>query len=83
MAFVGRVTPAHVGTRIVVRYRRRDDGGPTLTDVVGLLESFDVSTLTVRDRRGESVTIALADVFLAKPVPDAPPRRRPRAAPAE
>jgi len=79
MTFVGRVTPAHVGARIVVRYRRLDDGGPRLTDVVGVLESFDSSTLTVRDRRDELVTIAVADVFLAKPVPDAPPRRRPRA----
>jgi len=79
MAFVGRVTPGHVGTRIVVRYRRLDDGGPTFTDVVGVLESFGTSTLGVRDRRGELVTVALADVFLAKPVPDAAPRRRPRA----
>lgn len=78
MAFVGRVTPAHVGTRIVVRYRRRDDGGPRFTDVVGVLASFDSSTLAVRDRRGELVTVALADVFLAKPVPEATPRRRPR-----
>jgi hypothetical protein len=79
MTFVGRVTPAHVGTRIVVRYRRTDDGGPTLTDVVGVLESFDSSELAVRDRRGVLVTVAVADVFLAKPVPDAPQRRGPRA----
>ncbi len=78
MGFVGRVTPAHVGTRIVVRYRRPDDGGPSLTDVVGVLESFEPSTLSVRDRRGSLVTVALADVFLAKPVPDPPPRRGPR-----
>ncbi len=78
MAFVGRVTPAHVGTRIVVRFRRPDDGGPTLTDVVGVLETFDSTALAVRDRRGALVTVALTDVFLAKPVPDAPPRRRPR-----
>lgn len=78
MAFVGGVTPAHIGIRMVVRYRRPDDGGPTFTDVVGVLESIDASTLTVRDRRGAVVRVALADVFLAKPVPDAPPRRRPR-----
>lgn len=78
MAFVGRVTPAHVGARIVVRYRRPDDGGPRLTDVVGVLESFDEESLAVRDRRGELVRIAVTDVFLAKPVPDAPPRRPPR-----
>jgi hypothetical protein len=78
MAVVGRVTPGHVGTRVVVRYRRLDDGGPTFTDVVGVLESFDESTLTVRDRRGALVSVAVADVFLAKPVPDAPPRRSPR-----
>jgi hypothetical protein len=75
MAFVGRVTPAHVGTRIVVRYRRPDDGGPGFTDVIGVLESFDSSRLVVRDRRGALVTVAVDDVFLAKPVPDAPPRR--------
>jgi hypothetical protein len=79
MAFVGRVTPEHVGTRIVVRHRRLDDGGPGLTDVVGVLESFGESTLAVRDRHGVLVTIALTDVFLAKPVPPAPARRRPRA----
>jgi hypothetical protein len=78
MGFVGRVTPEHVGARIVVRYRRPDDGGPRLTDVVGVLESFGESTLAVRDRRGALVTIALGDVFLAKPVPAAPQRRAPR-----
>lgn len=78
MGFVGRVTPSHVGARIVVRYRRPDDGGPRLTDVVGVLESFDESALAVRDRRGGLVTIAVADVFLAKPVPDPPSRRSPR-----
>ncbi len=76
MAFVGRLTPADVGRRVVVRYRRPADGGPTLTDVVGTLETFDDVALTVRDRRGVAVRVAVADVFLAKRVPERPPPRR-------
>jgi hypothetical protein len=79
---VGRLTQAHVGGRVVVRYRLpqptqpTQPTGPTFTDVVGLLESFDDTALAVRDRRGRLVRVPLTEVFLAKPVP--PARRQSR-----
>ena len=72
MPSVGRITHEQVGSRVVVRYRRAEPDGPTFTDVVGVLEHFDDASLRVRDRRGQAVTVAVADVFLAKPVPPRP-----------
>jgi len=71
---VERLTRADLGRRVVVRYRRPADGGPTFTDVVGLLERLDEDELAVRDRRDRVHRIRPADVFLAKVVPPTPER---------
>ncbi|MBC7723398.1 MAG: ferrous iron transport protein A [Burkholderiaceae bacterium] len=61
------------GTRVVVRYRI--EGGHT--DALGDLVSVGATICVVETRRG-LVTIALADIALAKAVPPPPERRRPR-----
>ncbi|MFT4008495.1 MAG: hypothetical protein QM655_00480 [Nocardioidaceae bacterium] len=71
--------PHCVGLRVVVRRVVRSEtgpsGGPALTDVLGVLESWDQTTADVRsDRTGELVTIAIADIVSGKPVPPRPSR---------
>jgi len=68
--FVAGTAP---GTRIVVR--SRIEGG--FTDALGYLLSVDDTSCVVETKRGQ-VTIALADVTLAKAVPPPPVPRRPR-----
>jgi hypothetical protein len=70
---VRRLRGLPVGTRVVVR--SRIPGG--LTDALGVLIAMDDDSCTVRTRRGD-LTIALAAVTLAKPVPPPPVRRPPR-----
>nr|WP_260982390.1 hypothetical protein [Arthrobacter sp. U41] len=67
---------AHLGTRVVVRYRI--EGG--MTDALGELAARSDSECTVRTRRSD-VVIPLALVVAAKAVPPPPPRRAPRAQP--
>lgn len=66
-----------LGTRVTVR-RRIDDGW---TDALGYLRQLDDDTCTVETRRGP-VTVPLRAVSAAIRVPEPPPRRRPRTAPA-
>ncbi len=55
----GRLGPEHVGARVTVR-RHLAEGG--LGDVVGVLEAIDAREVVVRDRRGDRVVIAIADI---------------------
>lgn len=64
-----------LGTRVVVRYRLRDDTHPS-SDALGDLIASDDAGCTVATRHGD-VTIAWADVLLSKTVPP-PPEPRPR-----
>lgn len=68
--FVAGTTP---GTRIVVR--SRIEGG--FTDALGYLLFVDETSCVIETKRG-AVTVALADVALAKAVPPPPAPRRPR-----
>jgi hypothetical protein len=70
---VRRLRSLPTGTRVVVR--SRVPGG--FRDALGDLTAVDEASCTVLTRRGP-VTVPLADVALAKPVPPPPPRRRPR-----
>lgn len=54
-----------VGARVTVRMRLPTSG---LSDVVGELESLDDETLAIRRRDGELVSVATADVVVAKVV---------------
>lgn len=62
-----------VGTRVSLRYRLAPGSVPPLSDVVGHL--VDVGpTLRIRDKRGDVVTVAAADVIVLKPLSAAPVR---------
>ena len=69
-----------IGARIVVRYRLDDDPDAGHTDALGYLRAVDSTSCVVETKRGE-VTIALADIALAKAVPPPPEPRRPRTEP--
>jgi hypothetical protein len=77
--FEVRLGPADVGRRVVIRWRRPTAGGDQIADVIGLLEEADGEAFTVRTPAGDSVVIPVERALAAKPVPPAPPRRRPRA----
>lgn len=67
-----------VGHRVIVRRlipgETGPSGGPALTDVIGVLESWEDLRLTVRREDDEVVTIATSLVVAAKRVPDRPRR---------
>jgi ribosomal protein S18 acetylase RimI-like enzyme len=50
-------------------------GGPAMTDVLGVMESWTRSATVVRPEQGDAVEIALGDIVSGKPVP---PRASPR-----
>lgn len=66
--------PHLLGQRVVVRRVVRGEtgpsGGPALTDVLGLLTSWDSASCVVVPESGAPVTIALADIVTGKPVPE-------------
>lgn len=72
--------PHVVGTRVVVRRVVRGEtgpsGGPALTDLLGICESWGPDSLTIRAEDGSLTEIALADVVSGKPVPPRPSRFR-------
>lgn len=64
-----------LGTRVVVRYRLHGETHAA-TDALGDLVAVDAAWCTVATRRGE-ISIAMADILLAKTVPPPPaPRER-------
>ena len=68
--------PHCVGQRVVVRRRlpgqQGPSGGPALTDVLGVMETWTDSTTSVRCEDGTLVEVARADVVAGKPVPPRP-----------
>jgi hypothetical protein len=76
-----RITPADVGQRVVIRWRRPVPGnGEEIADVLGMLEACDAKTFTVRRSDGEAVIVPVERALAGKVVPPAPVRR-PRAGP--
>lgn len=71
--------PHCVGRRVVVRSvvrgQQGPSGGPALTDVLGVMESWTDTATTVRREDGTLVEVARADLVAGKPVP---PRPSPR-----
>ncbi len=55
-----------IGHRVVVRYRLP---GGQLTDVLGVLQSLDADSLTVRHSDGTPYAVRIGDVSAAKPIP--------------
>ena len=47
-----------------------------MTDVLGVMESWDQGVTTVRTADGSVVVIEVADIVSGKPVPPRPERRR-------
>jgi N-acetylglutamate synthase len=72
-----RLTPADVGKRVVIRWRRPGPGGSEqIADVLGVLEQADSESFTVRTRDGRQVVIPAARALAGKVVPPPPARRR-------
>jgi ribosomal protein S18 acetylase RimI-like enzyme len=65
-----------IGRRIVVRRLLRGEtgpsGGPAMTDLLGVCESWTAEACVVRPESGDPVTIPLADIVSGKPVPPRP-----------
>jgi hypothetical protein len=79
--YVVRITPADVGKRVVIRWRRPGPGdGEQIADVLGILEEADAQSFAVRTREGKLVVIPAERALAGKLVPP-PPARRPRADP--
>lgn len=76
----GALGPFVVGRRVVVRRLVRGEtgptGGPAMTDVLGICESWADGVVVVRRENGTLVEIASADIVSGKPVPPRPSRHR-------
>jgi ribosome maturation factor RimP len=64
-----------VGRRVTVR-RRLSEGG--YSDVIGVLEHADKTSVTVRDRNGHRHTIERTDIAAARVVRSPAPLRKPQ-----
>jgi hypothetical protein len=69
---VDQLGPEHRGHRVTVR-RKLAEGG--YSDVVGVCETIDASSVTVRNKHGEAITIARAEIVAARVI--APPKLEP------
>ena len=58
--------------RRVLRGETGPSGGPAMTDVLGVCESWGDGVVTVRREQGDLVAIATADIVSGKPVPPRP-----------
>ena len=75
-----RLSPADIGSRIVVRRRLGAPDpatGAHLTDVLGVLEQWSGGLLVIRLADGSLAEIDEATVRAARVVPPSPPRRSP------
>jgi hypothetical protein len=72
-----RLTPADVGQRVVIRWRRPGPGdSDQIADVLGLLEQADAGSFAVRTSGGELVLIPAGRALAGKVIPPPPARRR-------
>jgi hypothetical protein len=72
-----RLTPADVGTRVVIRWRRPGPGdGEQIADVLGILEEADAGSFAVRTRDGTLIVIPAGRALAGKVVPPPPVRQR-------
>jgi ribosomal protein S18 acetylase RimI-like enzyme len=75
----GSLGPHVVGQRVVVRRvlpgETGPTGGPAMTDVLGICESWQDGLATVRREDGSLVEIRIADIVSGKPVPPRPSAR--------
>jgi hypothetical protein len=72
-----RITPADVGQRVVIRWRRPGPGNSEpIADVLGILEQADAGSFTVRTSDGQQVVIPARRALAGKVVPPPPARHR-------
>ncbi len=72
-----RLTPADIGQRVVIRWRRPAPGsGDEIADVLGVLEDADAESFAVRTSGGELVLIPAGRALAGKTIPPPPARRR-------
>lgn len=72
-----RLTPADIGQRVVIRWRRpASDDGEAVTDVLGILEDADTGSFAVRTPDGKLVVVPARLALAGKVVPPRPTRRR-------
>jgi N-acetylglutamate synthase len=72
-----RLTPADVGKRVVIRWRRPAPGDDEqIADVLGILEEADAGSFAVRTRDGTLVVIPTGRALAGKVVPPPPARQR-------
>jgi GNAT superfamily N-acetyltransferase len=68
--------PACVGLRVVVRHllpgETGPSGGPRMTDVLGVMESWSGGVTRLRTENGTVVAVPIADIVSGKPVPPKP-----------
>jgi hypothetical protein len=70
-----------VVVRRVLRGETGPTGGPAMTDLLGVCESWADGVVAIRREDGTRVEIPVTDVVSGKPVPERPPRRAPRLPP--
>ena len=72
-----RLTPADVGQRVVIRWRRPAPGdSEPIADVLGILEEADAGSFAVRTWDGKLVVIPAGRALAGKVVPPPPARQR-------
>jgi ribosome maturation factor RimP len=71
---VDQIGPQHLGHRVTVR-RTLPEGG--YSDVIGVCENADASSITVRNKKGESIVIARSEIAAARVVGSPSPKGRP------
>jgi hypothetical protein len=70
---VDQIGPEHLGRRVTVR-RTLPEGG--YSDVIGVCEQADTSSITIRNKDGETIVIARSEIVAARVV-GSPSRRGP------
>jgi len=68
------LTPADVGRRVVIRWRRPGASGDQVADVLGILETSDDASFCILTARGEAVVIARERALAGKVIEPSKPR---------
>ena len=72
-----RLTPADIGQRVVIRWRRPGPGdGDEIADVLGVLEEADADSFVIRTATEDLVLIPAGRALAGKVIPPPPTRRR-------
>jgi small-conductance mechanosensitive channel len=72
-----RLTPADIGQRVVIRWRRPGPGNSDqIADVRGILEDAGTESFAIRTSAGELVLIPAGRALAGKVIPPPPARRR-------